>query len=117
MCADASRTEWSALVGRTRPGVTRQTFTLLRDNLRSPMRSLLFATSLVALVATPVLAQTAQQKRMTSCNAEATAQDLKGDARKTFMSDCLSGKTAKASDKSDATAKGKSSAKANTDEA
>lgn len=30
-----------------------------------------------------------QQQRMTSCNQQATAQALKGDARKTYMSDCL----------------------------
>ncbi len=32
---------------------------------------------------------TPQQQRMTSCNQQATAQALKGDARKTYMSDCL----------------------------
>ncbi len=34
-------------------------------------------------------AQKAQQNRMTSCNADAGKQNLKGDARKTFMSNCL----------------------------
>jgi hypothetical protein len=29
---------------------------------------------------------------MKNCNAEAKAKNLSGDARKTFMSDCLSGK-------------------------
>ena len=35
-----------------------------------------------------------QQDRMKACNAQAGAQKLSGDARKSFMSDCLSGKTA-----------------------
>lgn len=34
-----------------------------------------------------------QQDRMKSCNTEAGAQHLSGDARKTFMSNCLAGKT------------------------
>ncbi|PSN09243.1 PsiF family protein [Siccibacter turicensis] len=32
---------------------------------------------------------TPQQQRMVSCNERATADSLKGDARKTFMSNCL----------------------------
>ena len=36
---------------------------------------------------------TAQQERMKTCNADAATQKLTGDARKTFMSQCLSGKT------------------------
>ncbi|MFC7477577.1 PsiF family protein [Dankookia sp. GCM10030260] len=50
---------------------------------------------LVALTA-PAAAQpapTAQQERMTSCNADAAAKTLAGDARKAFMSDCLAGRT------------------------
>jgi hypothetical protein len=35
-----------------------------------------------------------QQERMQTCNTQAGAQKLSGDARKTFMSNCLSGKTA-----------------------
>ncbi|HAL68712.1 phosphate starvation-inducible protein PsiF [Pseudomonas fulva] len=34
-------------------------------------------------------ANTAQQEKMKTCNADATAQSLKGDARKAFMSTCL----------------------------
>ena len=34
---------------------------------------------------------TAQQQRMADCNKEAAAKKLDGDARKTFMSQCLSG--------------------------
>ena len=38
-------------------------------------------------------AQNSQQDRMKACNAQAGSQKLAGDARKGFMSDCLSGKT------------------------
>ena len=34
-------------------------------------------------------AATAQQNKMTTCNADATAKSLKGDERKMFMSTCL----------------------------
>lgn len=34
-------------------------------------------------------AATAQQNKMTTCNADATAKILKGDERKAFMSTCL----------------------------
>jgi hypothetical protein len=34
-----------------------------------------------------------QQAKMKSCNADANAKGLKGDARKTFMSGCLKGST------------------------
>ncbi|WP_214511420.1 PsiF family protein [Pseudomonas brassicacearum] len=34
-------------------------------------------------------AATAQQTKMTTCNADATAKTLKGDERKVFMSNCL----------------------------
>jgi len=33
--------------------------------------------------------KTPQQEKMALCNQQAKSQDLKGDARKTFMSDCL----------------------------
>ena len=35
-------------------------------------------------------AATAQQNKMTTCNAEATTKALKGDERKAFMKTCLS---------------------------
>jgi psiF repeat-containing protein len=41
-----------------------------------------------AAVATPALAENAQQERMKSCNTK--AGDKKGDERKAFMKDCLS---------------------------
>ncbi|MBH3346190.1 phosphate starvation-inducible protein PsiF [Pseudomonas parafulva] len=34
-------------------------------------------------------ANTTQQEKMKTCNADATAQSLKGDVRKAFMSTCL----------------------------
>lgn len=37
-------------------------------------------------------AQSSQQELMKSCNAQAGSQKLAGDARKSFMSQCLSGK-------------------------
>jgi len=53
------------------------------------------------LVASPVSyaqqsnqsAPNAQQERMKTCNTQASSQKLTGDARKSFMSDCLSSKT------------------------
>jgi hypothetical protein len=39
-------------------------------------------------------AATAQQEKMKTCNADATAKALKGDERKAFMSDCLKAKPA-----------------------
>jgi len=54
------------------------------------------ATSLLVagvLIATqPCVAATAQQDKMKSCNADASAQQLKGDERQAFMKSCLSGK-------------------------
>ena len=44
-----------------------------------------------ALLATGAWAETAQQARMKSCNADAGKQQLSGDARKAFMKSCLSG--------------------------
>ncbi|WP_451984606.1 PsiF family protein [Azospirillum endophyticum] len=35
-----------------------------------------------------------QQEKMKTCNADATAKNLKGDDRKAFMSTCLSNKPA-----------------------
>ena len=61
--------------------------------------------ALAVLATSPIaLAENSQQAKMTSCNADAKAQGLKGDDRKTFMKNCLSAKGA-ASAPSDATAK------------
>lgn len=40
----------------------------------------------------PVIAEEVQANRMKVCNADAARQELKGDARKQFMKDCLSTK-------------------------
>ena len=45
----------------------------------------------------PSAAQKAQQEKMKSCNAQAKAKDKKGDERKAFMKECLSGDTGGAS--------------------
>jgi len=63
------------------------------------MRQVLAALALVlgtSLLAYPAVAQQTnpQQERMKLCNKQAGDQKLAGDARNTFMSDCLSGKTA-----------------------
>ncbi len=39
-------------------------------------------------------APTAQQSKMATCNADPKAKELKGDARKAFMKECLSNKPA-----------------------
>ena len=46
----------------------------------------------VMMFAAPAFADTAQQGKMKTCNADASKQDLKGDARKAFMKECLSAK-------------------------
>jgi hypothetical protein len=53
---------------------------------------LLAALAVIALASTAWAQDkplTAQQQRMKSCNVEAGKQDLKGDERRKFMSDCL----------------------------
>ena len=40
----------------------------------------------------PTPAQAAQQQRMAACNADASQRSLKGSARQSYMSACLSGK-------------------------
>ena len=62
------------------------------------MRQVLAALAFVlgtSLLAYPAVAQQTnpQQERMKLCNKQAGDQKLAGDARKTFMSDCLSAKT------------------------
>ena len=44
---------------------------------------------LAVLFSVQGFAATAQQEKMTSCNADASAKALKGDERKAFMSNCL----------------------------
>lgn len=53
------------------------------------------ALAVCAALATPALAQdrplTEQQERMKSCNARASDQHMKGEARREYMSQCLRG--------------------------
>ena len=42
------------------------------------------------------LAATTQQDKMKTCNSEASTKQLSGDARKQFMSSCLSGQQCQA---------------------
>ncbi|WP_175654003.1 PsiF family protein [Pseudomonas sp. Marseille-P9899] len=51
------------------------------------------------LMASQGFAATAQQEKMKTCNADATAKALKGDERKAFMSTCLKAKPATQQDK------------------
>ena len=52
------------------------------------VRELIVAASLFAMPAMGLAADNAQQQRMKDCNKQATG--MTGDARKTFMSSCLS---------------------------
>ena len=59
------------------------------------MKQLIVLAMLAGLLAAPeVRAETAQQNRMKICNEDAGKQKLTGDARKAFMSSCLSGDAA-----------------------
>ncbi|MBX3026167.1 phosphate starvation-inducible protein PsiF [bacterium] len=53
------------------------------------MTRILTGLTLALLLAGPALALTAQQEKMKTCNAEAAEKHLTGDARKSFMKDCL----------------------------
>lgn len=62
------------------------------------MRIILAAAAFCAIVAGGTgtgYAATTQQDKMKACNATAATKQLKGDARKQFMSSCLSGSTDK----------------------
>lgn len=51
--------------------------------------TLLFGLVFLTAVGATEKPLTPQQQRMTTCNQQATAQALKGDARKIYLSDCL----------------------------
>jgi hypothetical protein len=66
--------------------------------MRSVMVALCLGVGLIGLGMAPSYGAetkqlTAQQERMKTCNSEASAKQLKGDARKTFMKECLSTKS------------------------
>jgi hypothetical protein len=49
-----------------------------------------------APAATASMTKATQQEKMKTCSADAKAKSLKGDARKSYMSDCLKGDSAAA---------------------
>lgn len=55
------------------------------------MKKLILILSL-ALLTLPAFAATHQGKMKKACNADATKQQLKGDARKAFVKECLAAK-------------------------
>lgn len=55
------------------------------------MKKLIVAVIALAF-ASPLAFAGPQQEKMKDCNASAKTQELKGDARKAFMKDCLSSK-------------------------
>lgn len=59
------------------------------------LRKMVAVLALTAL-ALPAFANTPQQEKMKTCNADAAAKKLDGDNRKKFMSECLSGGAAEA---------------------
>ncbi len=76
------------------------------------MKNIIVLISL-ALLAMPVLAETEQQGKMKTCNADAAKKELKGDERKAFMKQCLSAK-AEAKPETAATPEAKEEKKAMT---
>ncbi|MBT0724795.1 phosphate starvation-inducible protein [Rosenbergiella sp. S61] len=56
--------------------------------MKQMLMTLALATTLVAGYASAA-EKTAQQQKMTVCNQQASSQSLKGDSRKSFMSNCL----------------------------
>ena len=56
------------------------------------MKRFWIAVAIMAAVSLPASAQNAQQQRMKDCNTQASG--MTGDARKSFMSTCLSGASA-----------------------
>ena len=55
---------------------------------------LIVCAAIIMSVAAGAAVAGTQQDKMTACNKEASAKNLAGDARKAFMSDCLSSKPA-----------------------
>ncbi|MFT3760683.1 MAG: PsiF family protein [Thauera sp.] len=59
--------------------------------MKNTLRALVASLAVLMLAPAGALANP-QHDRMRNCNAEAKAQELKGDERKAFMSTCLKGK-------------------------
>ncbi|QMI04283.1 phosphate starvation-inducible protein PsiF [Citrobacter sp. RHB25-C09] len=62
--------------------------------------TLLFGLLFLTTVSAAEKTLTPQQQRMTTCNQQATAQAIKGDARKAYMSDCLKNSKSEPGEKS-----------------
>jgi hypothetical protein len=62
--------------------------------------TLLFGMVVMTTVNAAEKTLTPQQQRMATCNQKATAKTLKGDARKTYMSDCLKNGSSASNEKS-----------------
>ena len=60
------------------------------------MKSTIVVSLVLALLSVVAQAETAQQTKMKTCNADAKTQNLSGDARKSFMKTCLSNQPADA---------------------
>jgi len=61
--------------------------------------TLLFGLVLMTTVGAAEKTLTPQQQKMTVCNEQASSKALKGDARKSFMSECLKKDSAKTDEK------------------
>ena len=61
--------------------------------LCSALAGLFASASALAQTPAPAKKENSQQTKMATCNTE--AKDLKGDQRKSFMKNCLSGNTSK----------------------
>ncbi|WP_341646241.1 PsiF family protein [Thauera sp. SDU_THAU2] len=59
--------------------------------MKNTLHALVASLAVLMLAPADALANP-QHERMRNCNAEAKAQELKGDERKAFMSTCLKGK-------------------------
>jgi len=82
----------------------RQNLTVEVNKVTMMKTTILFALFTAVLGSTSVHAAdktlTPQQQRMTTCNQQATSQALKGDQRKTYMSNCLKNSQSAPADKS-----------------
>ncbi len=65
--------------------------------MAQPLATLAQGTATTPAPRQPTQAQAAQQERMRACNTDASGRNLTGDARRTFMSECLAGREPAAS--------------------
>jgi hypothetical protein len=80
---------FSAYVGKIQATIT-LTRLVKGNSAGNRMKQYLIATAMIAALMVPASAQlSSQQQRMKDCNTQASG--MSGDARKQFMSSCLSG--------------------------